>query len=206
VACAKIGSDRGGRPRGAIPYVPARWAVGSVCRWHNLPSDLTTMTDKIWLALYTKPYKERQVRDLLRAQDIDVYLPEITVQQKSGTKRKPFFPCYLFARVDPRSPTLTDVRWTPGLRCIVRSGHRPVPVPDAVVEHIRRRLQQLGTLKPADRFQEGDVVRITSGPLEGLEAIFDRRVSARGRVRIFLELMNRLVAAEVDATDLRPPR
>ena len=162
------------------------------------------MTEKSWLVLYTKPYKERHVGDLLRAQDIEVYVPEITLQQKRGTKRKPFFPCYLFARVDRDSPRVTDVRWTPGLRYIVRSGQRPVPVPDSVVEQIRRRLEQMGTLKPAERFEEGDLVRVTGGPLEGLEAIFDRRLSARGRVRVLLELMNRLVAAEVDATDLRP--
>ena len=159
-----------------------------------------------WLALYTKPYKERQVRDLLRAQDIETYLPEITVQRYGGTKKKPFFPRYLFARVDPQSPTLLDVRWTPGLTYIVRVGDRPVPVPDQVIEHIRRRLEHMGTLKPEDRFKEGDHVRITRGPLEGLDAVFDRRLSAEGRVRIFLQLVNRLVAAEVDAEDLQPPR
>ena len=164
------------------------------------------MTDTVWLALYTKPYKERQVRDLLKAQDIEVYLPEITVQRYSGTKKKPFFPRYLFARIDPRSPTLTDVRWTPGLSYIVRIGDRPVPVPDPVVEHIRRRLQQMDTLKPEDRFKEGDHVRIIRGPLEGMDAVFDRRLSAEGRVRVFLRLVNRLVAAGVDADDLQPPR
>lgn len=164
------------------------------------------MTEKIWLALHTKPYKEHQVRDLLKAQDVEVYLPEITVQRQSGTKRKPFFPRYLFARLDPDSPTLTDVRWTPGLSYIVRSGTRPVPVPDRVIERIRRRLRQMGTLKPADRFQEGDRVRISDGPLRGIDAIFDQRLSAEGRVRVFLQLINRLVAAEVDAGDLRPPR
>ncbi len=164
------------------------------------------MTDEIWLALYTKPYKEGQVRDLLQAQDIEVYLPELAVRRQSGTKSKPFFPRYLFARIDPDSPRLTDVRWTPGLSYIVRSGTRPVPVPAPVIEHIRRRLRQMGTLKPADRFQEGDRVRISDGPLQGIDAIFDRRLSAEGRVRVFLQLMDRLVAAEVDAGDLRPPR
>ena len=56
--------------------------------------------DQIWILLYTKPYKERQVQDRLRAADIEVYLPEIMVEQQSGTKKKPFFPCYLFSRVD----------------------------------------------------------------------------------------------------------
>ena len=158
--------------------------------------------DKIWLALYTKPYKEYKVRNLLSGRGIEVYLPEITVQQRSGQKRKPFFPHYLFARLDPSSGIITDVRWTPGLRYIVRSGNRPVPVPDEVVEHIQRRLSKMEVLRPEDRFREGDVVRIDRGPFEGVEAIFDRRLSAEGRVRVLLQLVNRLVATELDAGDL----
>ena len=161
-------------------------------------------TVDFWLLLYTKPYKERQVRDLLEAQDIQVYLPEVTVQRKTGTKKKPFFPCYLFARMDPNDGALTDVRWTPGLRYIVRAGHRPVHVPGPVVEHIRQRLGRMGVVKPADRFEQGDLVRITDGPFDGLEAIFDRRLSGQGRVRVLLQLMDRLVATELDAGALQP--
>lgn len=162
-------------------------------------------SDKVWLALYTKPFKEYQVRDLLSDRGIEVYVPEITVQQRSGRKKKPFFPHYLFARLDPSSGLITDVRWTPGVRYIVRAGNRPVRVPDEVVEHIRRRLAKMGVLRPEERFKEGDVVRIAGGPLKGLEVVFDRRLSAEGRVRVFLQLVNRLVATEVDAGDLLLP-
>jgi transcriptional antiterminator RfaH len=161
--------------------------------------------DKVWLALYTKPFKEYKVRNLLSGRGIEVYLPEITVQQRSGRKNKPFFPHYLFARLDPSSGVIADVRWTPGLRYIVRAGNRPVPVPDEVVEHIRRRLAKMGVVRPEERFKEGDLVRIGRGPLQGLEAIFDRRLSAEGRVRVFLQLVNRLVATELNAGDLLPP-
>jgi transcriptional antiterminator RfaH len=161
-------------------------------------------SDKIWLTLYTKPFKESQVRDLLSSRGIEVYLPEVTVQQRSGRKKKPFFPHYLFARLDPTSGLMTDVRWTPGLRYIVRAGKRPVRVPDDVVEHIRHRLSKMEVVRPGDRFKEGDVVRIAHGPLEGLEAVFDRHLSAEGRVQILLQLMNRLVTTEVGAGDLLP--
>lgn len=167
--------------------------------------DSEIASNEVWLALYTKPFKEYKVRNLLRVQGVEVYLPEITVQQRSGRKKKPFFPHYLFARLDPSSAVITDVRWTPGLRYIVRAGDRPAPVPDEVVEHIRRRLTRMGVVRPEERFKEGDVVRIGHGPLEGLEAVFDRRLSAEGRVRVLLQLVNRLVATELDAGDLLPP-
>jgi len=159
-------------------------------------------SDKIWLALFTKTYKEYQVRDLLKGRGTEVYLPEITVQKGDRVKKKPFFPHYLFAHVDPSTGEITDVRWTPGLRYIVRTGNKPVPVPDRVVEEIQHRLGSMGVVRPEDRFKEGDRVRIAHGPFEGLEAVFDRRLSAEGRVRVFLQLINRLVVTELDAADL----
>lgn len=161
-------------------------------------------SNKVWLTLYTKPFKEYQVRDLLSDRGIEVYLPEITVQQRSGRKRKPFFPHYLFARLDPTSGAITDVRWTRGMRYIVRVGDRPARVPDQVVEHIRRRLTSMAVVRPEERFKKGDVVRIAHGPLEGTDALFDRRLSAEGRVRVLLQLVNRLVTAEINASDLLP--
>ena len=54
--------------------------------------------------------------------------------------------------------------------------------------------------------REGERVRVTSGPFEGLEAVFDRRLSPQGRVRVFLHVVSRWVAAELDMEDLQPVR
>jgi len=160
-----------------------------------------------WFALYTKPHKEYLVRNLLSAQKVEVYLPEIAVKTRRRDRRakRPFFPHYLFARVDPQAGMIAKVRWTPGLRCVVSMGGRPVPVRDQVVQEIRRRLTDMAQVEPEDRFQQGDVVRVMRGPFEGLDAVFDRRLSAQGRVRVFLQWMSRQVAAELDVEDLQPP-
>lgn len=165
-------------------------------------------SEKRWFALYTKPHKEHLVRDLLRSRGAEVYLPEVVVvdQRRGERKRKPFFPHYLFARLDPRGSLIAKVRWTPGLRRIVSSGNRPVPVPDGVVNHIRRRLAQMGEMQKEGPFEKGDLVHVTRGPFKGLDAVFEEQLSPRGRVRVFLELMGRLTAAELDLRDLRAPR
>ena len=82
---------------------------------------------------------------------------------------------------------------------------RPVPVPDGVVQEIRRRLADMAQVEPEDRFRQGEVVRVFRGPFEGLDAVFDRRLSAQGRVRVFLQWMSRRVAAELDVEDLLLP-
>jgi hypothetical protein len=46
---------------------------------------------------------------------------------------------------------------------------------------------------------------VLRGPFEGLDAVFDRRLSAQGRVRVVLEWMSRRVAAELDVEDLLLP-
>jgi transcription elongation factor/antiterminator RfaH len=159
-----------------------------------------------WFALYTKPHKEYLVRDLLTTKEIEVYLPEISVKTKRRDRRskRPFFSHYLFARLDPQDGMMAKVRWTPGLRCIVSMGGRPVLVPDEVVQEIRRRLATMAQVEPEDRFRRGDVVHVMRGPFEGLDAVFDRKLSAEGRVRVFLQWISRQVVAELDVEDLLP--
>ena len=159
-----------------------------------------------WLALYTKPHKEYLVRELLSAQKVEVYLPEVAVKTRRRDRRekRPFFPQYLFARLDPQDGVVAKLRWTPGMRRIVSMGGRPVPVPDAVVQEIRRRLTTMAQVEPEEPFRQGDAVHIMRGPFEGLDAVFDRTLSAQGRVRVLLQWMSRWVAAELDLDDLLP--
>jgi transcription antitermination factor NusG len=101
---------------------------------------------------------------------------------------------------------IAKLRWTPGLRSIVSMGGRPVPVPDEVVQKIRHHLATIAQADPEGPFRQGDGVRITRGPFKGLDAVFDRTLSAKGRVRVFLEWMSRRVSADLDLDDLAPPR
>jgi transcriptional antiterminator RfaH len=147
------------------------------------------------------------VRDRLSSQGLDVYLPEVpvVVRRRDRREMKPFFPHYLFARFDLNAGLVAKLHWTPGLRRIVSADGRPVPVPDEVVAALRRGLAEMGEIGPEEPFHRGDLVRIVSGPFEGLEAVFDRRLSPQGRARVFLDLMSRWVATDLDIEDLLAP-
>jgi transcriptional antiterminator RfaH len=157
-----------------------------------------------WFALYTKPHKEYMVQGLLRSHKVETYLPEIgvAVRRRDRRDKKPFFPHYLFARLDPHSDQMAKVPWTPGLRRVVSAGGQPVPVPDEIVMHIRHRLETAVEEQPAVPFRHGEIVHVARGPFEGLNAMFDRALSAEGRVRVLLEMMGRLVAADLAVEDL----
>ena len=163
-----------------------------------------------WLALYTKPRMERHVSEILTGKGMETYLP-LTYKYSKHRRRKepsPFFPCYLFARIDPTSPDFLSLRWTPGLRSIVRFGGKVAYVPDTVVTRIKERLAQLeqAGYPESSRFKHGEWVRIEAGPLQGLEAIFDRTISPTGRVRILLDILGRLTACEIKSEWLEKAR
>jgi transcriptional antiterminator RfaH len=159
---------------------------------------------KRWFALYTKPHKEYMVQGLLRDRAVETYLPEIAVAVRRRDRRdkKPFFPHYLFAFLEPHGDQMARLRWTPGLRWVVSAGGQPVPVPGELMGHIRQRLATMVEEEGGVPYTRGEIVRVVRGPFEGLNAMFDRTLSPEGRVCVLLELMDRLVSTELDLGDL----
>jgi len=158
---------------------------------------------KRWYALYTKPHKEFQVEGLLQAQGIETYLPTVRrkVRRRDRPRSKVYFPCYLFARIDFDTTPRSSIAWLPGMRHIVMSGEQPAVVADEIVDLIRSRLDGVEEIAYGS-LRQGDRVRITSGPLRDLEAVFDRPLSAADRVRVLLDVMGRLTPVELDGRQL----
>ena len=67
---------------------------------------------------------------------------------------------------------------------------------------IRRRLEGVEDVGYGN-FQKGDRVRITSGPLRDLDAVFDQSLSSVDRVRILLDVMGRMTPVEIDYTQIQ---
>ena len=159
-----------------------------------------------WLAVYTQPHKEYLVRDFLEAESLTVYLPQVRNKVQRGDRRsqRPFLPHYLFLQ-EPGEEALAELRWTPGVRQVVSFAGRPARIPDEVIQHLKARLKAF-ELPEEDTFVRGQKVRIVRGPFEGMDAIFDQRLSGRDRVRVFFDLVNRLqVSVELNKQDLLPP-
>jgi transcriptional antiterminator RfaH len=163
-----------------------------------------------WYTLYTKPNAEYQVEVSLQKRGIQTYLPEIGLPSKGHERgKKPFFPCYLFIKVDFEKVGISQVQWTPGLRRVIAFDERPVPLSDEVVELIRRKvdgIEAAGSRLEHD-FEPGEAVRITGGPLEGMPAIFDGPSTPAERVRVLLAFLGHASRAYVSVTDLEkaPP-
>jgi len=160
-----------------------------------------------WYAVQTKPRNECLVRDMLQRRGLEAYLPVLQVTRKRaarGRGEKPFFARYLFAQMDLAQVPLSSINWAPGVTRVVSFGGQPATVPETVIAWLRQRLGQISTedyhqglpLRPGDR------LRVTDGPLRDMEAIFDQRLSSGDRARVFIEVLGRLTACQIDLSDL----
>lgn len=158
-----------------------------------------------WYTLHTKPQAEYMVAVTMQQRHIETYLPEIkTLTRQKKWVAKPFFPGYLFARVDLKITGLAVVQWTPGLYRILAFDNQPVSVPETVIELIRAKLAEDGRRR--DRFgcpfATGDTVRITEGPFKEMLAIFDRPTTGLERVQVLLNILGHTSRVQLAVTDL----
>lgn len=146
-----------------------------------------------WYVMHSKPQQEALLRERLRIQRIEVYLPSIRVKPVNPRARKeqPFFPGYLFVHVDLETIPLSELRWLPGSIGIVCYGGEPAYVADALIRAIQNQVAALTDSADSyvDRFRAGDLVVIQDGPFATYKAMFDGRLSGSDRVRVFLELL-----------------
>lgn len=160
---------------------------------------------KQWYALFTKPNTERRVTFSLRLNDIETFFPEIKASNQ-GDKLvgKPFFPSYLFIRIDLDVQNPNHWRWIPGVRKLVTYGDRPVPIPDEVINLIRINIAKKETqgVKLAHNLKPGDVVRIQNSPFKDMLAIFEGPMTPSERVYVLLTAMNKSVRLRIPPSDL----
>jgi transcriptional antiterminator RfaH len=147
-----------------------------------------------WYVMQSKPRKEEFLCDQLLAHDLESYCPLIPVHTVNPRARQtmPYFPGYVFARVDLDRFQLSTLRWLPGALGVVSMEYEPVSVPESLLAAIRLRVDEIGDIGADVMFtglKMGDHVKIQYGPFAGYEAIFDVRLPGTERVRVLLSLL-----------------
>lgn len=142
-----------------------------------------------WYLVRTKPGKEKWVRDQLTHALPEVFLPLLKARiprwGRPTVSVAPLFPCYVFAKFHLRERYF-EVKYLPGVQGLVSAGNDPIVVPEQIVSEIRRRGVNDVVEIPDKAFNNGERVRIASGPFRGFEAIFERYLSSAERVAILL--------------------
>jgi transcription antitermination factor NusG len=158
-----------------------------------------------WYALRSKPRKEDVVWRQVRMHDIEVFYPRLKVQPVNPRSRKvrPYFPGYMFVKVEIEEVGLSTFQWMPHALGLVCFGDEPAIVPDNLIYEISKRVDEIAAAggELFDGLSQGDQVMISDGPFSGYEAIFDVRIPGSERVRVLLQLLNsqRQVPVELDS-------
>lgn len=161
-----------------------------------------------WYALNSHPHKEEVLWKHLLGKGIEVFYPRLRVNPVNPRARRirPYFPGYLFIRVDLDEEGQSAFQWLPHSKGLVSVGGEAAVVPDALIAALRTRLAQLDGFESARtaELKPGDLVVIDRGPFEGYEAIFDVHISGSERVRVLLKMLNQnQVPLEINAGNIR---
>jgi transcriptional antiterminator RfaH len=91
------------------------------------------------------------------------------------------------------------IRYTTGVSRLVSFGNRPAVVGDELIEA----LQTVPARAPERLFQPGQSIKIVSGPLKGLEGIF-QQADGEHRAMVLIDLLNKQHRVTTPMQDLRP--
>jgi transcription termination/antitermination protein NusG len=158
-----------------------------------------------WYALYTRSHCEQLVYEQLAARGFSAYLPKLDVWSRRGGIRHrismPMFPSYLFLRCIMDKTGFIEISKARGLvRILGERWDRLSIVPESEIDAIQRVLQAELPVAPHPYLREGQRVRITHGPLTGVEGILVQSKPNKGLLVLSIELLRRSIAVEVDAT------
>ena len=160
-----------------------------------------------WYAVYTRSRHEKTVAEQLVHKSVDHFLPlyETVRKWKNGRFKVnlPLFPGYLFVHI-PLQERL-QVLQVPGVVQLVGSSGVPLALPQAEIETIRDALTKGLQAHPHPYLKVGSRVRISSGPLQGLQGILLRK---KGKVRLVVsvDLIMRSIAIDIDASEVEPTK
>ncbi len=162
-----------------------------------------------WFAAWTRSHCEQLVNDQLIGKRFHAFLPTIKTWSRRGGVRRlipmPMFPGYVFLRHPMDKTSHVEVLKTRGLvRILGERWDRLASVPDADIEAIERIVHAELPVLPHPYLREGQRVRITNGPLTGVEGILAHSKPNKGLIVISVDLLQRSVAVEMDCTHVVP--
>jgi transcription termination/antitermination protein NusG len=137
----------------------------------------------------------------------EVLIPEENVIEvvkgEKRTSRRKFFPGYILVHMD-----LTDESWhivkdTPKVTGFVGGGDRPTPIGDEEVARMTQQIKE-GAVKPKPkiRFEEGENVRVVSGPFANFSGFVDEVLADKEKVRVMVQVFGRATPVMLDYTNV----
>lgn len=155
-----------------------------------------------WFVAKTQPSAETKAVFHLQRQGFEAYLPRymrrVSHARRVSWQPRPLFPTYLFVALSEEQQRWRAINSTVGISHLICDERGPVPVPQGIVEDIRRLEDDRGLVLTgrAVPFERGAEVQIMAGPFADHIGLFECATDDE-RVVILLDLLGRQVRTKV---------
>jgi transcription antitermination factor NusG len=158
-----------------------------------------------WFAVRVRSRCEKVVAVAARSKGFEVFLPLYRRRQNWSDRCKwvevPIFPGYLFCRLNPAHRfSLLTIR---GVMHLVGLGGVPAPVNEQEILAVQHAVRSDTPVELWPFLEDGQRVRLSSGPLAGLEGILVGN-EPQFRVVVGLTILKRSVAVKVEPDWVKP--
>lgn len=165
---------------------------------NNTPANQAT-----WRVVHLKPRTEKKVAEYCRLYNITHYLPlrlsSRVVQRRKVQVKLPVFPGYIFVKVN-RDERLMLLKTNLTVRFIDPITPRQL-LRDLVM--VRRALRGNPELKASEPLEKGRLVRIISGPFNGVEGLVTR-MAGKMKVVLNVEMIGHAVTVTAERHEVKP--
>jgi transcriptional antiterminator NusG len=165
---------------------------------------------KNWYAIHTySGYEDAVARNLkqriesmgMEDKIFGVMVPKEKKIKIRGGKREiieeKIYPGYVLVEMIVTDDSWYVVRNTPRVTGFVGSGTVPVPVSDAEIKELQKRM---GVEEPKYKieFASGDMVKISDGPFKDFDGKVSEIDEARGKIKVLISMFGRETPVELD--------
>jgi len=185
-------------PSAAPPPAQGRWFVLNTLTGHELKAKQALESRTASLGLADRIF--------------EVLIPTDQVSTLRNGKKKVVaqkrFPGYLFVRCLLDEETWAAIRHTPGVAGFAGQGQRdrlPAPMTDTEVDSMLVSTLESTKARPADSYQEGEPVRVQTGPFAGFLGNVAEVYPDRLRLKVVLNVFGRDTLTELGFDEVRRP-
>lgn len=171
--------------------------------------------ERSWYVIHTYAGYEDQVADQIKQRTeslnlddtvFNVVVPkEKQIEVKGGKKKvieKRVFPGYVFVDMIVNDDSWYVVRNTPNVTGFIGLGVRPTPISPQEVDRLLK-LMHAEEPKYNVEFSEGDLVRISDGPLKGFEGKITEIDGDKGKVKVLVSMFGRETPVTMDVLQVK---
>ena len=174
----------------------------------------TLKKDKKWYIVHTYSGQEARAKQALleRATALgldeafdEILIPEESVVemvkgQKRMSKRK-FFPGYIMVHMELNDQTWHIVKGTPKVTGFVGDSTNPPSISEDEVARMTQRIKDgAAKPKPLITFEEGENVRVISGPFANFSGFIDEVMADKEKLRVMVQVFGRATPVVLDYT------